>query len=290
VDTIDTLVQQLYGGQLDPQIGGVYFRHPRAQTATLAITAAFLAKGNKLWEIGFACYREFLYQLFPGAQSNWFAIQRSNSPHVLTFNYDQAFEAAFMERFNIQNYSLYDVRVLNSGLNLPGVDIEFEPESFSFLKLHGSVGMWVGDMFGGAFVQHAYNYPLKGRPITIDDNLFFTDPPDGANPNRLKREPLLFFPSQRQSILSQETGFLFRKFAQAVWNRATKLISKATKIHAIGYSFSGIDRGPILEMLGRARNCQHFIVQSPDAEEICNRLKLDKPGLRNLIESIPLTF
>ena len=145
-------------------------------------------------------------------------------------------------------------------------------------------------MFGGAFVQHAYNYPLKGRPITIDDNLFFTDPPDGANPNRLKREPLLFFPSQRQSILSQETGFLFRKFAQAVWNRATKLISKATKIHAIGYSFSGIDRGPILEMLGRARNCQHFIVQSPDAEEICNRLKLDKPGLRNLIESIPLTF
>jgi hypothetical protein len=183
VDTVDTLVQQLYGGQLDPQIGGVYFRHPRAQTATLAITAAFLAKGNKLWEVGFARYREFLYQLFPGAQSNWFAIQRSNSPHVLTFNYDQAFEAAFLERFNIQNYSLYDVRVLNS-----------------------------------------------------------------------------------------------------------ELISKATEIHAIGYSFSGIDRGPILEMLGRARNCQHFIVQSPDAEEICNRLKLDKPGLRNLIESIPLTF
>jgi hypothetical protein len=63
VDTVDTLVQQLYGGQLDPQIGGVYFRHPRAQTATLAITAAFLAKGNKLWEVGFARYREFLYQL-----------------------------------------------------------------------------------------------------------------------------------------------------------------------------------------------------------------------------------
>src|SRR6267154_1410727 len=47
VDTIDTLVQQLYGGQLDPKIGGVYFRHPRAQTATLAITAAFLAKEKK---------------------------------------------------------------------------------------------------------------------------------------------------------------------------------------------------------------------------------------------------
>jgi hypothetical protein len=55
VDTIDTLVQQLYGGQLDPQIGGVYFRHPRAQTAGLAISAAFLAKEKKVRELGFAC-------------------------------------------------------------------------------------------------------------------------------------------------------------------------------------------------------------------------------------------
>jgi hypothetical protein len=55
VDTIDTLVQQLYGGQLDPQIGGVYFRHPRAQTAALAISAAFLAKEKKVRELGFAC-------------------------------------------------------------------------------------------------------------------------------------------------------------------------------------------------------------------------------------------
>src|SRR5882762_6700821 len=289
VDTIDTLVQQLYGGQLDPKIGGVYFRYPRAQTATLAITAAFLAKEKKVWEAGTARYRDFLYRLFPGAESNWFAIQRSNRPHVLTFNYDQAFEIAFLSRFNIQNYSLYDVRVLNSGLNLVGVEIELEPESFSFLKLHGSVGMWVGDMFG-AFVQHQYDYPLKGRRITIEDNLFFTDPPDGANPSRLKREPLLFFPSQRQAILSQQTGFLFRKFAQTVWNRTTELISTATEIHAIGYSFSGTDRGPMLEMLDRARNCRRLVIQSPDADEICQRLKLDKPELRNLIESVPLTF
>jgi hypothetical protein len=44
VDTIDTLVQKLYGGQLDEQIGGNQFRHPSVQTATLAITAAFFGK------------------------------------------------------------------------------------------------------------------------------------------------------------------------------------------------------------------------------------------------------
>lgn len=110
VDTIDTLVQKLYGGQLDRQIGGSQFRHPRVQTATLAVSAAFLAKEKKVWEFGFGRYRDFLYQLFPGAQSNWFAIERSNRPHVLTFNYDQAFEIAFLDRFNfnIQNYSLYE--------------------------------------------------------------------------------------------------------------------------------------------------------------------------------------
>ncbi len=210
VDTIDTLVQKLYGGQLDEQIGGNQFRHPSVQTATLAITAAFLAKEKQVWDSGFARYRDFLYQLFPGAQTDWFAIQRSNRPHVLTFNYDQAFEIAFLDRFNIQNYSLYDVRVLNSGLNLPGTEIEFDQESFSFLKLHGSIGMWVADMFG-VFVEHSYEYPLKGRQFTVDDNLFFTGPPDG--PSRLKREPLLFFPSQRQIILAQETGGMLLRIA-----------------------------------------------------------------------------
>jgi hypothetical protein len=39
----------------------------------------------------------------------------------------------------------------------------------------------------------------------------------------------------------------------AVWFRAKQLISNATEIHVIGYSFSGIDRGPMLEMLGQAR-------------------------------------
>jgi hypothetical protein len=147
--------------------------------------------------------------------------------------------------------------------------------------------MWVEDMFG-VFVGHSYEYPLKGRQFTVDDNLFFTGPPDG--PSRLKREPLLFFPSQRQIILAQETGFLFRKFARAVWSRAIELISNATEIHVIGYSFSGIDRGPILGMLDEARNCRRLVIQSPDADEICNRLKLDRPQLRPLIDSARSTF
>jgi hypothetical protein len=294
VDTIDTLVQKLYDRQLDSQIGvenadvrtRAMVRHRRAQTASLAITAAFLAKEKRVRELGFSRYRNLLYQLFPGAASNWFAINRSACPHVLTFNYDQAFEIAFLDRFRITGYSLYGQGVLNSGLNVTGIG--FEPNAFSFLKLHGSVGMWVADFPGDP--MYFQDEPDNKDPATIRDSLFFVDRPNNHNESELRRDPLLFFPSQRQHILSQETGFLFRKFAQAVWNRATELISNATEIHVIGYSFSGIDRGPILEMLGQAQNCQRLVIQSPDAEEICNRLKLERPGLRNLIESAPFTF
>ncbi len=286
VDTIDTLVQKLYGGQLDQQIGGAQFRHLRAQTAAMAITTAFLAKEKNVWEHGFARYRDFLCRLFPGAESNWSAIQKSNRPHVLTFNYDQAFEIAFLDRFKIAGYSLYGQLVLNSGLNLNGIG--FEPNAFSFLKLHGSVGMWVTDFPGDPIYQQ--REPSDRRPLEIDDRLFFPESPDAEGSNQPTGEPILFFPSQRQAILSQQTGFLFREFAKAVWNRATELISNASEIHAIGYSFNGIDRGPILEMLGQARNCRRFVVQSPDADEICSRLKLDRPKLQSRIESVSLTF
>jgi hypothetical protein len=71
---------------------------------------------------------------------------------VLTFNYDQAFEIAFLDRFkNADQYLLYGQMALNSGLNLNGIG--FEPGAFSFLKLHGSVGMWITDFPGDPIYQ-----------------------------------------------------------------------------------------------------------------------------------------
>jgi hypothetical protein len=100
----------------------------------------------------------------------------------------------------------------------------------------------------------------------------------------------LFFPYQRQFIVSNESGFPFDRYARAVWNRAAELISNANEIFVIGYSFSGIDRGPMLDMLERARNCTRLVVQSPGAAAICDRLNLERPQLRDLIECAPLAF
>jgi len=292
VDTIDTLVQKLDAGQLDHMIADKNvdawtrngIRRRRAKDATVAISAAFLSKEKIVRELGFGGYRDFLYQLFPGAQTSWLAVERSSCPHVLTFNYDQAFEMAFLSRFSDTSASsLYGQNVLNSGVDLPGIG--FEPEAFSFLKLHGSVGMWVADFCGRP--QYQQNNP---ETTTVADSLFFADPEAYPGQIRSEREPLLFFPSQKQFILSNESGFLFHQYGRVVWDRAEEVISNATEIHVIGYSFSGIDRGPILDLLGRAQDCRHLVIQSPDAENICNKLKLERRQWRDRIESVPSKF
>lgn len=64
-ETIDVLVQKLYAGQLDHQIGGSQFRQPRVLSATLATSAAFLAKEGMARQTGFGRYREFISDLSP---------------------------------------------------------------------------------------------------------------------------------------------------------------------------------------------------------------------------------
>jgi hypothetical protein len=123
-------------------------------------------------------------------------------------------------------------------------------------------------------------------PIEINDDYFF----DAEHPNFIKRPPVLYFPYQRQFILSTQSGFAFDKYVRGVWARAHELIAKATEIHVIGYSFAGVDRGSVLDMLDTAQDCRRLIIQGPDAERICERLRLDRLRLRDLIEPAVFTF
>jgi hypothetical protein len=78
---------------------------------------------------------------------------------------------------------------LNSGLNLNGIG--FEPNAFSFLKLHGSVGMWIGDFAGDP--MYFQDEPDNKNPAAIKDSLFFVDRPNNHNENELKRGPAPIF-------------------------------------------------------------------------------------------------
>ena len=85
-------------------------------------------------------------------------------------------------------------------------------------------------------------------------------------------------------------GLPFQKYVRGVWARAHELIAKATEIHVIGYSIAGVDRGPVLDMLETAQDCRRLIIQGPDAERICAKLRIDRTRLRDLIEPVVLPF
>lgn len=297
-DTIDTLIEKLGSGQLDDRLPVQHvdlsqrnrIRSLHQRSAAVSVAASFLAKEWRARELGFERYRDFLRNLFPGAHANWPPHHALDPVHVLTFNYDRLFEIAFLDRFNISGYSLYGARGLNSGLNAVNRSMHFDSTSFSFVKLHGSIGMWAIDILGrGTGPFEFVSEGLTAEPLQISDQFFFRNPTN-ANPDALKAQPLLVFPSDRQFIVENESGFAYHEYVRAVWARAIKVLSEAKDIHVIGYSFSGIDRGPFLDLLGHASLCERIVVRNPNATEICDHLLLDRPHLKQLLHAHNYAF
>ena len=300
VDTVDELVRRIDQGQYDETSGFVTgdalihrekLRHDRIHNAIVAISALFIHLEGKVTRQGLRRYQEFLNELFLEVNSTWPSHQ-PNSCHVITFNYDRMFEVAFRERFHFdtQRFGLYGGLGLNSGLDVVyNREVKFSNDRFSFLKLHGSVGMWAVDDVRD--ICHHYGLPRIDEPQEIKDEMFYQK--NGADDTKRRQTvfPLLFFPHQRHFVLAQENAYQFNAYARAVWRRAEETISNANEIRVIGYSFSGIDRKPFLDLLRRAKQCKRIVIQSPhNAEELCARLGSSNTDLRPLLEAASFAF
>ena len=281
VDTIDTLVFKINAGQFDESnatigeemLKRMRLRHERIQAAKLAVNAMFQFKEAAALHGGLKRYREFLFDLFPDASRHWFDTTSETNNRVLTFNYDRLFELAFHDRFNVdtQQWGFYGQKVLNSGLDHAYYNnIEFAPDRFCLLKLHGSIGMWVGDDYGEP--RHAYQFPAPLSTFEATDDFYFAEPATGSEPFRLKSTPLQIFPHERQFIRGNKSGFLFHRYVENVWKYAEELVARAREIVIIGYSFAGIDRQPFLELLSQAKDCETICVRNPDAKDICAKV------------------
>jgi hypothetical protein len=301
VDTVDELVRRIDQGHYDESPGFVMgdallerqrVRHERIENAVIAISALFVHLEGRVAKRGLRRYQEFLNELFPDSSSHWPPTQHADSRHVITFNYDRIFEAAFRERFNFdtQQFGLYGGLGLNSGLDVVyNREVKFSEDRFSFLKLHGSVGMWAVDDLND--VCHQYALPRINQPQEIKDEMFYQK--NGADDKKPRRTvfPLLFFPHQRHFVLAQDNAYHFKAYARAVWTRAEKVISNASQIRVIGYSFSGIDRKPFLDVLRKANRCDRIVIQSPNnAEELCARLGSSNADLRPILEAASFAF
>jgi len=280
VDTFDTFLQQVDESRRLDNAEKAKIR----LDARIAVSVLFLSKEKEAQATGMKSYREFLSDVFPGSGDFW--THRDSPNRVLTFNYDRLFEIAFFHRFGegFRNYGLYGGVVLNSGLDhVYDKELRFS-DAFSFLKLHGSVAFAALDEFND--LRHRHSEDVTA-PFIADDSAF--DLLAGNKGHNLW-QPLIVFPHERHGILGGRRKGVEERYTRAVWTEAERLMARAEEIRIIGYSFAGIDRGPFLELLGQAKSCKRFVVQNPEATDICQRIGLYHSEWKGKLEPANLKF
>lgn len=143
VETIDQLAGRLNGSE--PNV---------IRDAKLAMSVYFLSLEEGAVGRAHGTYTEFFEELFRYGDSNILDTRVKVTPcRVITYNYDRIFERTFIEwvkriePYNEDMASGLDSFVsnyLNTGLGDPH-DLPFEPNRFSFLKLHGGVRQFSRD-------------------------------------------------------------------------------------------------------------------------------------------------
>ena len=173
---------------------------------------------------------------------------------------------------------------LNSGLDFidqQAVDVALD--RFCLLKLHGTAGVFFERRYGESRYRHV---GFQNGKIAIDDSLFWPVNPKAPLPSSERRGPLIVFPFEKDRARSGGTSFPFDNYLRAIWGHrmqpgtAEKLLSEATQVWVIGYSFDPNDRKAMMELL-RKSDCD-IVVQNrtkEEAETICEGLKLQYADL-----------
>lgn len=273
--TIDQLIDLVYKGQCDEELRGVS-RPAAARKAKIAASACFLELEPSARRRQIPKYRQFISgKILNETGMSAYTRQRLKQSNacVLSFNYDRLFELAFFAGFrdpSLDSWSPYSDEVLNAGLTVFGDLMEIDPNRFSLLKLHGSIGMFCGEDVFPEQVRACDDVGKWTEPKLTDD-LFFPD-------RRSRREPLIVFPFEKDFIVSgNNNGFAFRKYINHVWEHATLALQAASEIWAIGYSFDATDCTHLLSRLRQAKNCKRIVIQNlPDeCERIRSLLTID---------------
>lgn len=287
--TVDRLVLQIVE-ELERQRRplGVFYtkRHNELENAEQeqildakrATTAFFLEREAKARKTGLQGYRDFLNIIFEGDRDP--RVLRSTTRRVLSFNYDRLFEIAFADYFRLDSgVDCYGQAWLNSSLDfLDRRAVDVVPARFSFLKLHGTAGIFVAEQHG---VPRYSCVALHNSNFTIDDNLFW---PANRKPlsHREIAEPLIVFPFEKDRARSGGTSFLFDSYIRAIWGQpeqqgyAEKLVQEARQIWVVGYSFDPNDRKPMIDLLRKSAGSPIVIRNrtKEEAQGICEELGL----------------
>lgn len=300
-NTLDQLVDLILRGQCDHLLANlsksdVHARRYRAVTgAKIATAALFRDLENMVLPRQVEKYRTFIQRkVFHGSgiSDRSRSRLRASTARVLSFNYDRLFELTFRASFmdsELRGFAPYSQEALNSGVDMFGQVCGIAPDRFCFLKMHGSVGMRCGTDFSGQseilqgldFMDPAYR--------KVSDAEFFPSAPQVA---RLP-EPLIAFPYEKDYILQgKDNALAFRSYIETVWAHAKTVLTEASEIWIIGYSFDPTDCGYLIALLkGIGKNCERIVIQNLTAEcdRLENLLKMDY-GIAMRTEKCPFGF
>ena len=167
-------------------------------------------------------------------------------------------------------------------------EVEVDLNRFSFLKLHGSVGLYSYEKAGGC--EHPHLIPDPPQAIPITDEAFFV--PQGNSIYSNKPKPtLIVFPHEKDFLRDYPPDrFPFRFYIPEVWNAARFFAAQAKEILIVGYSCPEPDFPAWSSLLEAAENCQQIVVVNKSANPICERLRMRLPKLAELFKPCEQLF
>ncbi|HTI69320.1 MAG TPA: hypothetical protein VMF06_05115 [Candidatus Limnocylindria bacterium] len=271
LDTLDELVRAMNqrAENAEPPLMLDEESDRQIETAKAAISAMFRDKERAAIESGLKGYKDWFKRAF-GNDSCETALKKTPW-RVLSFNYDLLFELAFHEYFGIPNHAnyIYSSTYLNSGFLLGTQQIsDIDSGRFSFLKLHGSVGMSCYSFGGWRFHPPV---PNSRAPYSLKADDFF----DGER----VRKQLIVFPHEKSWVNSNrydQRKLPFAQYINNVWATAKIFAAQADEIHIIGYSVDNIDWIDFSSILNAAYSHGHpkILIEDPFmADSIAEFLK-----------------
>lgn len=259
--------------------------------AKTAVAALFLSKEADAVRGGLHAYRNLLRRVFASDYGTDYRAAMRNTPYrVLTFNYDRLFELAFRQHFQVDlTEAFYGQSGLNSGLYpVRPQDVDVDLNRFSFLKLHGSVGLYSFERHGNCDHRHSIPDPTQAPPITDDEFFYPTDHPRHRNQ---AKPPLIVFPHEKEFLIQYRNNWLpYRVYIPKIWNAADHFACQAKEIWFIGYSCPEPDFSAWRSLIESAQNCERIVIQNLCAKSICERLKIRLPEKAHLFHAYERSF
>jgi hypothetical protein len=248
--------------------------------------AFFLHNERQVTTSSMQPFKDYWHEVVGPYSRQWRTGIPSTKHRLVTFNYDRIAELTFCRYFpQIVNngLDLYGPDMLNTGFSAWRSGLEFQDESFCYLKLHGSVGVRpVGrDEDLAFFDQHFVHYGVANNNPEINDNFYFEPSSNQDDLPRRKFTPLIVFPVDKQNVESGSGEYNLKDYIDAVGTKARRVFADAERIEIIGYSFRPPDKRWLVSLLQAAPGARKLII-NPHARRICQDLE-HREGVTNLV-------